>query len=338
MKEAAGTESVSGKGFHPSPPSDPVTFLRSLGAVATASADGAIDWDAVVDAATASTPPGSIELDPDERAGFADDVRAAHDAIERASGLSFPVPTPIEVQNRHHWIEANVATFERVLAPIEDRSVLMPGVTGRLNTATMATVLSVLGRYVLGQYDPVLFGDGDPRLYFVLPNLDDAAETLDVDPDRFRRWIAFHEVTHAAEFEAAPWLTDHVEDRVRRAVTALSEGDLDTGAIRDVDTTMTAVEGYAEFVMDGAFDEDVDDLREKLDARRRSGGPLVVLVRKLLGLGIKRRQYERGKAFFDAVADARGDHAAAAVWRDAESLPTEREIDAPERWIARIDP
>ena len=315
-----------------------MTFLRSLGALASASGDGPIDWDAVVDAATASVPPGSIELDADERAAFADDVRAAHRGVEAASGLSFTVPSPIEVQNRHHWIEANVTTFERVMAPIEDRPVLLPGVANRINTATMATVLSVLGRYVLGQYDPVLFGDDEPRLYFVLPNLRHAADTLDVDADRFRRWIAFHEVAHAAEFEAAPWLVPHVEERVERAVTALSEGDLDTGAIRDVDVTMTAVEGYAEFLMDRAFDRDADDLREKLDARRRGGGPLVILVRRLLGLGIKRRQYERGKAFFDAVAEARGDRAAAAVWRAASALPTERELDQPERWLARVDP
>ena len=315
-----------------------MTFLRSLGAVASASGDGPIDWDAVTVAATAAVPPGSIELDADERAAFADDVRAAHRGIESASGLDFDVPSPIEVQSRHHWIEANVSTFERVLAPIEDQSTVFPGVANRVNTATMATVLSVLGRYVLGQYDPVLFGDEEPRLYFVLPNLRTAADTLEVDEGRFRRWIAFHEVAHAAEFEAAPWLVPHVEDRVERAVSALAEGDLDTGAIRDVDVTMTAVEGYAEFLMDRAFDDRADDLREKLDARRRSGGPLVILVRKLLGLGIKRRQYERGKAFFDAVSEARGDRAAAAVWREESALPTEREIDEPRRWIARVDP
>jgi uncharacterized protein (DUF2342 family) len=225
-----------------------------------------------------------------------------------------------------------------VLAPLEERPVLFPGIAGRANTATMATLLSVLGRYVLAQYDPVLLGDDEPRLYFVLPNLRHAAETLDVDYPRFRRWIAFHEVAHAAEFEAAPWLVPHLEGRVERAVSALAEGDLDTGAIRDLDAAMTVVEGYAEFVMDRAFDQRADDLREKLDARRRSGGPLVVLVRRLLGLGIKRRQYERGRAFFDAVAEARGIEATGAVWRDADALPRPREIAEPGRWIDRVDP
>ena len=315
-----------------------MTFLRSIGALAAASGDGMIDWGAALDAAMAATPPGSIELDAGEREAFAADVRAAHGAIEDASGIDFAVPSPIEVQNRHHWIEANVGIFQKALAPVEEQPVLLPGVAGRVNTATMATLLSVLGRYVLGQYDPRLFEDGPPRLYFVLPNLRHAATVLDVEEDRFRRWIAFHEVTHAAEFEAAPWLVPHLEGRIERAVSALGEGDLDTGAIRDLDAAMTVVEGYAEFVMDRAFDDRYDDLREKLDARRRGGGPLVVVVRRLLGLGLKRRQYERGKAFFDAVADERGVDAAGAVWRDLDALPTPREIKEPERWIARVDP
>ena len=333
-----GPTVLPGKAFDASAPSPLVTFLRSIGAVAAASGDGMIDWEAALDAATAATPPGSIELDAGEREAFAADVRAAHGAIEDASGVDFAVPSPIEVQNRHHWIEANVGIFQKALAPVEERSVLLPGVAGRVNTATMATLLSVLGRYVLGQYDPRLFEDGPPRLYFVLPNLRHAATVLDVDEARFRRWIAFHEVAHAAEFEAAPWLVPHLEGRIERAVSALGQGDLDTGAIRDLDAAMTAVEGYAEFVMDRAFDDRYDDLREKLDARRRGGGPLVVIVRRLLGLGLKRRQYERGKAFFDAVADARGVDAAGAVWRDLDSLPTPREIKEPERWIARVDP
>jgi len=145
-------------------------------------------------------------------------------------------------------------------------------------------------------------------------------------------------VTHAAEFDAAPWLLAHLEDGIGRAVDGLAAGDLDAGAVREVDAAMTAVEGYAEFAMDRAFDADAVDLREKLDARRRAGGPLLVLVRRLLGLEYKRRQYERGKAFFDAVADARGVEAAGAVWREPAALPTPEEFERPDRWLDRVDP
>jgi uncharacterized protein (DUF2342 family) len=69
---------------------------------------------------------------------------------------------------------------------------------------------------------------------------------------------------------------------------------------------MTAVEGYAEFLMDRALDEDFQDVRDAVEARRRGRGPLSRLIRRLLGLHVKRRQYERGRAFFETVAERGG--------------------------------
>jgi uncharacterized protein (DUF2342 family) len=202
----------------------------------------------------------------------------------------------------------------------------------------MAFMLSFLGKNVLGQYDPLLLaeGDDDHGLYFVHPNITKVADSLDVDYPRFRRWIAFHEVSHAAEFGAAPWLSDYLEERMEEGIDALSEGGLDRTAFRELDTAMTAVEGYAELLMDRAFDDDYADLRRKLDARRRGGGPMATLVRRLLGLGLKRRQYERGAKFFDVVADARGVAAASKVWEHPDNLPTDDELDHPERWMRRV--
>jgi uncharacterized protein (DUF2342 family) len=201
----------------------------------------------------------------------------------------------------------------------------------------MSLSLAFLANNVLGQYDPLLLADGEPhKLYFVHPNIQKVAGMLSVDTDRFRRWIAFHEVTHAAEFGAAPWLPGRLERAVQDAVDGLGEGTLDRDALRSLDTTMTAVEGYAELVMDRAFDDEYADLREKLEARRRGQGPLSKLMRRFLGLGMKRQQYERGKAFFDHVADARGVEAAAVVWRSPSHLPTAAEIDDPDRWLTRV--
>ena len=314
-------------------------LYESVRAVSGASGDGPVDWEAVAAAAKASTDPGSIDLAPEVEAGYATDVRDARDRVREVAALDFDLPATVEIQHRHHWIDANVATFRRVMRPLEDQTGIFPGAARVVNTGSMAVALGFLGNNVLGQYDPLLLAEGDDHaLYFVHPNIERVAAELDVEFPRFRRWIAFHEVTHAAEFGAAPWLVPHLEDRIERAVGGLAEGDLDAAAVRDVDDAMTAVEGYAEFVMDRAFDARTDDLRERLDARRRAGGPLAALVRRLLGLGIKRRQYERGKAFFDAVADARGVEAAGAVWREPAALPTSSEFEQPAQWLSRVEP
>jgi uncharacterized protein (DUF2342 family) len=313
-------------------------LYRSVQAVAGASGDGPIDWTAVADAAKSSTDSGSLALTDRQERGYATDVRDARDRIREVADLGFDLPETVEIQNRHHWIDANVETFERVMRPIEQQAELMPGAARVANTGSMAFALSFLGKNVLGQYDPLLLADGDDHaLYFVHPNIERVAAMLAVEPDRFRRWIAFHEVAHAAEFGAAPWLSDHLESNMEEAIDALTEGSLDRTSLGELDTTMTAVEGYAELVMDRAFDDQFDDLRRKLDERRGGQGPVAKLVRRLLGLGMKRRQYERGKAFFDAVADERGVAGASVVWNRPENLPTEDELDDPAAWLKRVE-
>jgi uncharacterized protein (DUF2342 family) len=314
-------------------------LYHSVRAVAGASGDGPIDWTAVAEAAKGSTEPGDLSVSAAEREGFTTDVRDARDRVREVGELDFDLPATVEIQNRHHWIDANVATFRRVMAPIEQQAEYIPGVARVVNTGSMAFALSFLGNNVLGQYDPLLLADNDDHaLYFVRPNILRVADQLGVERERFRRWIAFHEVTHAAEFGAAPWLSEHMETTMEETIERLSNGELDRSSLGELDTIMTAVEGYAELLMDRAFDDEYDDLRRKVDERRQGRGPVASLVRRLLGLGMKRQQYERGKAFFDEVVAARGVAAAGRVWDSPDTLPTEAEIETPRRWIERVDP
>ncbi|WP_458188499.1 zinc-dependent metalloprotease [Haladaptatus sp. NG-WS-4] len=315
-----------------------MNLYRSVRAVTGATGSGPIDWGAVAEAAKSATEPGSIDLSPAEQSGYATDVRDARTRVREVSGVSFDVPDTVEIQNRHHWIDANITTFRRVMEPIEEHGpTVLPGVARVLNTGSMSVMLAVLGNNVLGQYDPLLLAEGDDHaLYFVHPNIVRIAGKLDVDFDRFRRWIAFHEVTHAAEFGAAPWLSDHLESQMEKGVEALAHGEVDREAFRELDAAMTSVEGYAELLMDEAFDDEYEDLRRKIEARRKGMNPLSKLVRRLLGLGLKRRQYERGKEFFEYVVDATDIETATRVWESPENLPDSEELDHPERWLARV--
>ncbi len=321
-----------------------MSIYRSVRSIAGASGDAIVDWDAVRTAAKSATAPGRIDLTDADRAAYASDVRAARTAIEEAAAVTFDLPETIEVQHRHHWIDQNATTFQRVMRPLEARvqsSGAMSSAARIVNTGSMSLTLGFLARNVLGQYDPLLLAEqpaGDHGLYFVHPNIEAAAVELNVGFDRFRRWIAFHEVTHAAEFALAPWLPEYLTNRLTEGVDQLSTGTFDRGTFQELQTAMTAVEGYAELVMDAAFDDDPSDLRERLDARRQSAGPVSVLLRRVLGLNMKRRQYERGRAFFETVVDTRGLAAATAVWERPETLPRDAEFDHPERWLDRVDP
>ena len=148
-------------------------------------------------------------------------------------------------------------------------------------------------------------------------------------------------------------------ERLREAAQAMSGGggaDADgdggrslvelvqTPAQREILTRLTAVmsllEGHADFVMDGVGPEvvpTVAEIREKFQKRRASGaGRLDQVLRKLLGLDAKLRQYRDGERFVRAVVERTGMDAFNRVWTSPNTLPTKAEIAEPERWISRV--
>jgi uncharacterized protein (DUF2342 family) len=53
-------------------------------------------------------------------------------------------------------------------------------------------------------------------------------------------------------------------------------------------------------------------------------------------MDMKLEQYKKGERFVAALAAAGGKAALARLWAGPESLPREGEIEAPERWLARV--
>ncbi|WP_372514217.1 zinc-dependent metalloprotease [Streptomyces fragilis] len=218
--------------------------------------------------------------------------------------------------------------------------------------------------------------DGGGRLLLVAPNIVQVERELEVDPSDFRLWVCLHEETHRTQFSAVPWLRDHLRgeiqsflaeadvdpaqllERVRDAAQALVGGrgeerdteerslvDLvQTPAQREVLGRITAVmsllEGHADYVMDGVGPEvvgSVAEIREKFQQRRAKGASRLDLVlRKVLGLDAKLRQYRDGERFVRAVVEQVGMDGFNRVWTSPNTLPTPSEIHAPADWVARV--
>lgn len=313
-------------------------LYESLAAIHQADSPTVIDWDAAASAAIASTPRGHLDLTDTTNQAYRDAVIEARDGIDRTVGEEVTLPDNIEVVDRHHWIDAAASSFDRMLTPsLPD--IEADSVSQTLNTGTSAFTLAFLSRRVIGQYDPALFGDvSDTALYVVHPNVGTVAEDLEADVELFRRWIMHHEVSHAAEFDLAPWLRQLLEDRLATVLSGLPRGKIDRSALGDLHRTMTVIEGFAELLMDESLDEDVTALRERLEARRAGMGPMQQVIEWLLGITAKRQQYSRGREFFIAIADARGMDATLSVWSDPSSFPTTAELSDPTLWLERIDP
>ena len=248
-------------------------------------------------------------------------------------------------------------------------------VTGATLAAEAGLVVGYMSQRVLGQYElSLLQPDVKPRLLFVAPNLGRAVTELDVDRGSFLDWIVFHELTHALQFVGAPWLREHlggllkeylatVDVRIERGaagglpslpdvprlVEAFREGGLaalvqtreQRSIMNRVQATMAVIEGYAEHVMDAVGERALphyEGLREAMQRRRRSRSAPERLLQKLLGLDLKMRQYEEGKAFCDAVVAERDIAALNRVWDSAQAMPTLAELRDHRAWLARTEP
>ena len=60
------------------------------------------------------------------------------------------------------------------------------------------------------------------------------------------------------------------------------------------------------------------------------------LLRRLLGLEAKMRQYRDGAVFVRGVQDVVGVDGFNAVWTSAETLPLPEEITDPQSWVRRV--
>jgi uncharacterized protein (DUF2342 family) len=59
-------------------------------------------------------------------------------------------------------------------------------------------------------------------------------------------------------------------------------------------------------------------------------------ILRLTGMDLKLEQYKKGERFVAAIDAARGPAALRRLWDGPETLPRPGEIEAPERWIARV--
>lgn len=243
---------------------------------------------------------------------------------------------------------------------------------GRLTGVQVGLVLGFLSGKVLGQFE--FFERSGGQLLLVAPNLVAVERQLHVDPRDFRLWVCLHEVTHRVQFTAVPWLRQHMRSEIdalgatldtdpaelrRRVSGAVSElvnvvrgQGSDAGLLAVLATPeqrvvldrvaafMSLVEGHAEYVMNAVAPSVIPSqqvIEGRFAARRRRGGnPFDRLLRRLLGMEAKTRQYVDGSAFVRAVVERIGIDDFNAIWTSAQTLPSKAEIADPGRWIARV--
>lgn len=292
--------------------------------------------------------------------------------VQRTTGLDAYLASEVRVVDRAEWIRSNVDSFQRISQPLttrlEDSSGLTREIGSRATGAQLGLVLGFVGSRVLGQFE--IFTPDDPRLLLVAPNMVTVERELGVVPRDFRLWVCVHEQTHRIQFAAAPWLTDYlleniheymrlsdlstteVVQRLAAAVKSLRAHDEDDGIVgalqspaqKEVFDRLTAVmsllEGHADVVMDEVGPAHIPTVRHirSMFQQKRAGAASgwEGLLRKLLGMDLKAKQYAQGAAFVRQVMADGGMQRLNQVWEAPVNLPTRREIENPQEWLHRL--
>ena len=173
----------------------------------------------------------SLEADFQELTAQAEDLVAAETGLRSLAG-----PARARVADRGQWVEANVASFQRLLRPVIDKLGARIEGSGRWSPvpiqisrhatgAELGLVLGWMSTRVLGQYDQLIIEDENPEdqdiVYYVGPNIVSIERRHGFPPREFRLWLALHEVTHRAQFTGVPWMRGHFLSLVERTVSGI---------------------------------------------------------------------------------------------------------------------
>jgi len=211
------------------------------------------------------------------------------------------------------------------------------------------------------------------RLLLVAPNIVQVERELQVVPRDFRLWVCLHEETHRTQFAAVPWLRDHLLGEIqafiagmdtepgavakrlkeatqarrepgvpRKSLSELMQSPAQMAVLDRMVAVMSLLEGHADVVMDGVGPvvvPSVADIRRKFGQRRAKGASRIdAVVRRVIGMDAKIRQYRDGARFVRAVVDEAGMAGFNRVWTSPNTLPTRPEIADPAAWLARVRP
>lgn len=157
----------------------------------------------------------SLEREFTRATAEAEELVAAETGLRSASG-----PARGQVVDRAGWTAANVAGFQRLLAPLTEKvGAQLPRARGPVRVAQaitgaeVGTLLGWMSSRVLGQYDLLVLEEDAPHqqdvVYYVGPNVISVERRFGFPTEQFRLWLAIHETTHRAQFTGVPWMRQH---------------------------------------------------------------------------------------------------------------------------------
>lgn len=324
-----------------------------------------VDWERVRIAAKsrlASPPADTKVLSSAAKSYRAMAAKLEDPLLDFVGGTPKGVVLPaFQALDRDGWLDLNLTILRRVIDPILEQGRVPNSFLAEVGRAGLdawvAFMLAFLGRRVLGQYDPLLLGTEpieSAGLYLVETNVEEWRLTADLPGPDLRRWLILHEMTHAWQFAAHPWLRAHMESSMRSLLESTTK-QISTAArmaafvgvlpaqwrmMRQMQGAMSLIEGYSNLVMNHVGRKvlpEFDSLEAAYKSRSADKGIVEILTWKLTGLDLKLQQYRQGEAFCQAVFEKHGIEALNIAWTGPDKMPRLEEFGRPDYWYARVN-
>ncbi len=355
-------------------------------------------------------PPAEPDVAAADVEDFEELAHAAQTLVVGETGLAATFRVGVQAVNRAGWVEIHLDELRPVLValattlgaamqasdepnlahpsfgdaePSLDPAALIGALAPMLLGVQSGSMIGYLAQRALGGYDwPLPTGrsggdpgsGGQPRLCFVVPNVDEFERAWSLPRRDLRFYVALHEVVRAAQ-RSVPWVRDRLVRLATEYVSAYEVeaetfaeefGDVDPtdpsslqamadhperllGALqsprqrvlRDELRRFTAVtEGYADVVLERVGRRLIptfDRIHEAMQRHRVERGEAERFIEGLLGFKLDRGDYERGTLFCRGVIERAELDGLNRLWESESMLPTPAELEAPGLWLARIE-
>ncbi|NOY56674.1 MAG: zinc-dependent metalloprotease [Actinobacteria bacterium] len=279
--------------------------------------------------------------------------------------------------DRRGWADSHLMSFRYLVEPIAPKFAegAMPGPLAMLGPALLGLQMGIMVGFVsqrtLGHFDLGLPSVEAMDISFIVPNIEAFATENGLDRRQVRLWVALREIMHTALFSKS-WVRPHFLELVERYLDGLEldpealagrlQGFQDpeqfeqlvgeSGGFSGLLTTpeqqpdlealqafVAIIDGYAEYLMNGAAARLLPDLarmREALNRRRSEPAQGEEVLTTLLGLEVRPNQEIGTASFCDEVARRWGEDALTTLWEQPANLPTLAELTDPVGWAARV--
>jgi putative hydrolase len=213
----------------------------------------------------------------------------------------------------------------------------------------------------------------EQRPAFITQNITEFVKGLDLGPesDQVYIYLVLRELAHTRLFKHSKWLREKVVAQIREYASGisvdtgrmeeLSEGfdpenpeeiriALESGAflaetsqeqqqaLERIETNLALIEGWVDEVTTEAAKRlpKGEAIREAIRRRRATGGPAERTFQTLVGLSLRPKRMREASELWQKIGAAVGNEKRDSLWDHPDLLPTDKDIDEPEKFVARL--